>query len=225
MAAVEAKAGARRRGGVDPRAAKEKRQKRFLLIATPVLLLLLAFQLPKLLGGDEAPEPVSPAAATAPVGAAPAAPGAATPAPAPAPAPPAAAPERRAPLSGFRAKDPFVQKVGASDGSAGPAAAPAPAPATRVSAPARAGRTRYLVVLASVRATRARTSLARAVQRARSAGVRRVGILNSSKYAGLRPGYYIVSGGTYASSREALRAMAQARARGFSRAYTRRVSS
>lgn len=221
MAAVKTRPGARR-GTVDPRAAKEKRQKRFLLIAAPVLLLVLAFQVPRFLGGDDTPEPTSAAAATAPVPGTPVSPTGVVPSPPPAAAPPAAEQKSRGAIRGFSPKDPFVQQVRASGGSGAQAAAPASVPvATRASA--RTGRTRYVVVLASVRAPRARAALERGVQRARSAGVRRVGILNSSKYVGLRPGYYIVSGGTYGSSAEARRAMMQARAKGYSRAYVRRV--
>ena len=109
----------------NPRAARERKQKIFVLVGGVLLLALLAFQLPKLLAGSE-PSAAAPAAATTADG---------TPSPAPATTPvsftltnsdpvlPAAAGQLRS-LSLFDSKDPFVQQVIASPlGVAGASAA------------------------------------------------------------------------------------------------------
>jgi hypothetical protein len=68
----------------------------------------------------------------------------------------------------------------------------------------------YTVVLAALPTTtvRAKAARARAIAAA-GAGVPRVGVLDSSRYASLHPGYWIVFSGVYRSLDEALAALPQ----------------
>lgn len=121
----------------DIAASKEAKQKKILIVGAVVLLLLLAIQLPKIMGGSES----TPAAvaATAPADAAasgaPALAAAQTTAtPLTAASTPKAGKTQLASFSLFEAKDPFVQQLQTGQGAPGGAAAPATAPG---SAPAK----------------------------------------------------------------------------------------
>jgi hypothetical protein len=103
-----------------------------------------------------------------------------------------------------------------------PATTTTPAPGALISWPA--GRSGYTVVLESI-PTRAGRSLA--VARARDAsrdGLPEVGVLDSSRYSSLHPGYHVVFSGIYSSRSEAERARAAASAKGFGAAYTRQIT-
>ena len=63
-----------------------------------------------------------------------------------------------------------------------------------------------------------------AAQRAINAGLPEVGVLNSSDYSSLNPGYYATFTGIYDSENEAEGALPRARSSGFPLAYTRRVA-
>ncbi len=63
-----------------------------------------------------------------------------------------------------------------------------------------------------------------AVAKARTAGLRRVGVLRSDRYASLTPGYWFVFSGVYATAGEAQREVPAAVDAGFSDAYVRRVA-
>jgi hypothetical protein len=90
------------------------------------------------------------------------------------------------------------------------AAAPAPGrPAKLESWPRRNG---YTIVLAALPTTTVRAKAARArALAAAGAGVLQVGVLDSSRYASLHPGYWIVFSGVYASEAEATSALEAAR--------------
>jgi hypothetical protein len=119
--------------------AKVRRQKRILAVGSVILLALLGFQLPKLLGGGEgeAQTAVPPPAATAP--------GAVT-------LPPGKLPDTDDVFSGesqpdrllsfglFKSKDPFVQQLSTSP--AVPAPTPVPAPSTPSALPRTGSRPR-----------------------------------------------------------------------------------
>jgi len=69
----------------------------------------------------------------------------------------------------------------------------------------------WTIVLASLPQTRgSKPAIARARQ-ARARGLQAVGVLDSSRYASLRPGYWIVFSGVYASEAEATSALGSAR--------------
>jgi len=80
----------------------------------------------------------------------------------------------------------------------------------------------YTVVLGSLRGSNGKT-LARALAtRARAAGIDHVGVLRSSRYGGLAPGYHVVFSGSYRSAPEAA-AAANRIGRHFPVAYPRLV--
>jgi hypothetical protein len=88
-----------------------------------------------------------------------------------------------------------------------------------------AGQSGYTVVLESVPASSSGRALA--LERARSAsraGLPQVGVLDSSRYSSLHPGYAVVFSGIYDSREEADRAQLAANAKGFSAAYVRQIT-
>ncbi len=70
-------------------------------------------------------------------------------------------------------------------------------------------------------ATRA-AATARA-RRASDAGLERVGVLESSRYASLHPGYYVVFSGVHDTERQAENALPAVRNAGYPVAYVREV--
>jgi hypothetical protein len=66
-----------------------------------------------------------------------------------------------------------------------------------------------------------------AIARARSAsraGLPQVGVLESSRYSSLHPGYYVVFSGIYSSRSQAEQAREAASGRGFPLAYSREIT-
>ena len=104
-----------------------------------------------------------------------------------------------------------------------PATTTAPRPGALTPWPA--GQSGYTVVLESIPASPDGRALA--LERARSAsraGLPQVGVLDSSRYSSLHPGYSVVFSGIYDSREEADRAQAAANAKGFSAAYVRQIT-
>ena len=106
-----------------------------------------------------------------------------------------------------------------------PAATTSPARTTRPTAsgelttwPAR--RPGWTIVLASDATRAAATARAR---RARRDGFEEVGVLESSRYGSLHPGYFVVFSGIYPSRNEAEDALAEVQDRGYERAYVREI--
>lgn len=83
-----------------------------------------------------------------------------------------------------------------------------------------AGRTGWTIFLHSVVSTDAARAQAR---RAVRSGLR-AGVLNSSDYASLRPGYYVVFAGVYDGREEAEAALEDTREQGYPGAYVRQIS-
>ena len=82
----------------------------------------------------------------------------------------------------------------------------------------------YTVVLESIPVSAGRSL---AVDRARAAsrgGLAQVGVLNSSLYSSLHPGYWVVFSGIYASSGQADAAAQAAKGKGFGTAYSRQIT-
>ena len=100
-----------------------------------------------------------------------------------------------------------------------------PRPNARQLATWQAGRDGYTVVLRSIPTSAGRGLAAGEARRARRAGVRSVGLLESSRYASLHPGYYVVFSGIYGSLEEATNALPRVRARGYPLAYPRQIAS
>jgi hypothetical protein len=112
----------------------------------------------------------------------------------------------------FVAKDPFA--VQAADGGSATKGG-------RGGTPARAVTRKYIVILASIPVPAGYGDAARLARIARDRGIRGAGVLRSSSYGTLRPGFYVVYGSTFASTNGAARGLVAARAHGFPTAYTR----
>ena len=116
--------------------------------------------------------------------------------------------------------------------SSGPPATPSAPPPGPTTAPGPgaltdwpAGQNGYTVVLESIPAGGSGRALA--VARARSAstsGLPAVGILDSSRFSSLHPGYFVVFSGVYPSDAQAEQARAAASAKGFQAAYVRQIT-
>jgi hypothetical protein len=90
-----------------------------------------------------------------------------------------------------------------------------------ISWPARDG---YTVVLRSTPTSQGRGPAESTAQQARNNGLPEVGILESSDYSSLNPGYYVTFTGVYDSENEAENALPRARTSGFPTAYVREVA-
>ena len=86
-----------------------------------------------------------------------------------------------------------------------------------------AGEDGYTVVLRSTPTSQGRGAAESTAQQARSSGLPEVGILESSDFSSLNPGYYVVFTGVYDTQNEAEAALPRARSAGFSTAYVREV--
>jgi len=86
------------------------------------------------------------------------------------------------------------------------------------------GRTAYTVVLSSYPSARSATATSLA-RHAMKAGLVDVGILDSSRYPSLHPGYLVVFTGVYESADDAASAQQHAERLGFGKAYTRQIVS
>jgi hypothetical protein len=86
-----------------------------------------------------------------------------------------------------------------------------------------AGKDGYSIFLKSVPTSEGRAKADAAAQRARNNGLSQVGVLNSSDFSSLRPGYWVTFTGINDTQQQANAALPNARARGFPTAYTRPV--
>lgn len=87
-----------------------------------------------------------------------------------------------------------------------------------------AGKDGFTIVLKSVPTSQGRGEADAAAQTARSNGLPQVGVLNSSDFSSLRPGYYVAFTGIYDTEAQAVTALPNARSKGFPTAYVREVS-
>jgi cell division septation protein DedD len=105
-----------------------------------------------------------------------------------------------------------------------PASTPTPAPAPSKQSTEWPARDGYTVVLASIPAPGAGLKDARSkANAARAGGVRDVGILVSSRFASLHPGYYVVFAGVFDSLEEAQTAANRLSGR-YPNAYARQIT-
>jgi hypothetical protein len=86
------------------------------------------------------------------------------------------------------------------------------------------GKNGYTVVLRSTPTSQGRGPADAAARDAIDAGLNQVGVLNSSDYSSLNPGYYVTFTGVYDTQSQAENALPNARSKGFSTAYVRRVA-
>ncbi len=87
-----------------------------------------------------------------------------------------------------------------------------------------AGQTGYTVVLQSLPATNGRAFALAQARAAQHSGVSQVGILDSSQYSSLHPGYYVLFSGIYSSFDDANTGATDAHSHGYPRAYPRRIT-
>ena len=80
----------------------------------------------------------------------------------------------------------------------------------------------WTIVLVSLPQANGRTAAVAKAREARGGGLRRVGVLNSSRYASLHPGYYVVFTGVFDTEAEAASSLQRARAV-FPAAYQREI--
>jgi len=83
----------------------------------------------------------------------------------------------------------------------------------------------FTVVLKSVPTSNGRSQAEAAADKARTNGLSQVGVLNSSDFSSLNPGYYVTFSGIYDSVSQANAALTNARSKGFPTAYVREVSN
>jgi hypothetical protein len=86
-----------------------------------------------------------------------------------------------------------------------------------------AGKDGYTIIIKSVPTSQGRSQADAAAERARSQGLPQPGVLNSSDYSSLRPGYWVAFTGVYDTVSQAVAALPTARSRGFPLAYVRQV--
>jgi hypothetical protein len=113
-----------------------------------------------------------------------------------------------------------------------PTTTAAPPPPTRTSAPptqrkviAWPNTSGYTVVLESIPTTSGRAQAVATARRALAAGLPQVGVLASSNYSSLQPGYYVVFSGVYQSDADAEQHLDAARGAGFTFPYVRPVTT
>ncbi len=109
--------------------------------------------------------------------------------------------------------------------------APEPPTGTTSAAVARNGRLRWpadangwTIVLVSYPKLNGRPAALAAASKAAGAGLRQVGILDSSGFASLQPGYFVVFTGIYGSKSDADAAVSTARQASFGGAYSRQIA-
>ena len=79
-------------------------------------------------------------------------------------------------------------------------------------------------VLKSVPKSQGRGPAEAEARRAQSQGLPQPGVLDSSDYSSMNPGYYVAFSGVYDTKAQAESGLATARSRGFPLAYVRRVA-
>jgi hypothetical protein len=99
---------------------------------------------------------------------------------------------------------------------------PPPPPNQLVAWPARTNG--YTVVLNSVPTSSGRAQAVRLARAALHAGLKDVGVLDSSRYSSLHPGYYVVFSGIFKSQAAAQTTLANAQSSGYPSAYARSIT-
>jgi hypothetical protein len=87
-----------------------------------------------------------------------------------------------------------------------------------------AGKSGYTVVLNSVPTTAGRTIATALAQKALSAGLPQVGVLDAARYSSFHPGYYVVFSGIYSTNAAAASAASSAHGNGYGDAYPKPVT-
>ena len=100
---------------------------------------------------------------------------------------------------------------------------PPPPPANRpVAWPA--GKSGWTIVLTSLPSSNGRAAALAQAKQAIGLGMKQVGVLDSSQFSSLHPGYYVVFSGIYPSEAAAQSALIEAHRRNYRAAYPRRIT-
>jgi hypothetical protein len=126
------------------------------------------------------------------------------------------------PVTTLTAPEPTTAPTTAPATTAPATTAPAPRPRVPAAIAWPRDRRGWTIVLLSLPQANGRAAANEQADRARSRGLRRVGVLDSSRYASLHPGYYVVFHGVFGSEAEAASALQRARAV-FANAYQREI--
>jgi hypothetical protein len=86
------------------------------------------------------------------------------------------------------------------------------------------GTTGYTVVLNSLPTSSGRAQAVRLAKAALHSGLKSVGVLDSSRYSSLHPGYYVVFSGIFKSQAQAEETLSNARSSGYPSAYARPIT-
>ena len=103
-----------------------------------------------------------------------------------------------------------------------PATTTAPAPGSLTAWPA--NQSGFTVILISIPTSAGRSVAIARARSASQANLPQVGVLESSRYSSLHPGYYVVFSGIYSSRGQAEQAREAASSRGFPLAYSREIT-
>jgi hypothetical protein len=106
-----------------------------------------------------------------------------------------------------------------------PAPKPPKPPVTSSGVIAWPGPPGYTIVLASIPVSSGKSGARRKALEAIDAGLEDVGVLKSSDYSSLHPGYFVVFSGVYGSEGAAAKHLTAARKAGFDSPYAKRVAS
>jgi hypothetical protein len=87
------------------------------------------------------------------------------------------------------------------------------------------GTSGFTVVLESIPTSAGRALANRKARAAQKTGLDEVGVLNSSRYASLHPGYFVVFSGIFDSMADAQSTLETAQANGYQAAYARQITS
>ena len=117
---------------------------------------------------------------------------------------------------------PLPSAPGSGKGTVSTVAVPTTSPRALATWPS--GKSGYTLVLESLPLAAGKANALARARQAKSKGLTDVGVLVSSQYSSLHPGYYVVFSGIYGSSGQASAAVASAHSRGFPDAYQTRVT-
>lgn len=87
-----------------------------------------------------------------------------------------------------------------------------------------AGKSGYTLILESLPVSGGRAAAVARARKAKANGLQSVGVITSSQYSSLHPGYFVVFSGIYGSAVQAAAAVSAAHSRGFPDAYQTRVT-
>jgi hypothetical protein len=104
------------------------------------------------------------------------------------------------------------------------ATAPPPPPPTKTLVPWPAGRSAWTIVLDSLPSVNGRAPATAEAQQALHLGLKKVGVIDSSQFSSLHPGYFVVFFGVYDTQAAAQSAIIDAHQKGYGGAYPRRIT-